>query len=174
MSARQPQGMRGRPAGLAVAAGCGGNEQATCSCGVPNPQLIAHPLSIPLNPLPARSYYLDSKQKGAAAGAEDEEEAAPPARQPARPVDAAELLREAEEAAGDAGMEMLDARGLKRLTLALERKVGAWRVLKELGPGCCDAACMHVVARRGGGAWCCIAPPSFHLACSTTPTWRPA
>ena len=39
-------------------------------------------------------------------------------------MDADELLREAEEAAGDAGMEMLDARGLKRLTLALERKVG--------------------------------------------------
>ena len=48
-----------------------------------------------------------------------------PAKAPARPVDAAELLREAEEAAGDAGMEMLDTRGLKRLTLALERKVGA-------------------------------------------------
>jgi hypothetical protein len=43
--------------------------------------------------------------------------------QPSRPVDGDELLREAEEAAGDAGMEMLDIRGLKRLTLALERKV---------------------------------------------------
>lgn len=48
-----------------------------------------------------------------------------PAKAPARRVDAAELLREAEEAAGDAGMELLDSRGLKRLTLALERKVGA-------------------------------------------------
>ena len=71
----------------------------------------------------ACSYYLDSRQ--AAAQHEEAEEAAAPAKAPARRVDAAELLREAEEAAGDAGMELLDSRGLKRLTLALERKVGA-------------------------------------------------
>lgn len=71
-----------------------------------------------------RSYYLDSRQ-AAAQPDEDAAAAAAPAKAPARRVDAAELLREAEEAAGDAGMELLDSRGLKRLTLALERKVGA-------------------------------------------------
>lgn len=48
-----------------------------------------------------------------------------PSKAPARQVDAAKLLREAEEAAGDVGLELLDSRGLKRLTLVLERKVGA-------------------------------------------------
>lgn len=72
---------------------------------------------------PACSYYLDPKQSGAAAGEDEDEEAAAAAPAPHRPRDAQELLREAEEAAGDAGMEMLDGRGLKRLTLALERKV---------------------------------------------------
>lgn len=79
------------------------------------------------------SYYLDSKQAGSAADAaaagDDADAAAAAAaeavaRRAARPLDAEELLREAEEAAGDAGMEMLDLKGLKRLTLALERKVG--------------------------------------------------
>ena len=76
---------------------------------------------------PSCRYYLDSKQQQPAQHEEEaaEEGAAAGARQAAaRPMDADELLREAEEAAGDAGMEMLDARGLKRLTLALERKVG--------------------------------------------------
>lgn len=74
---------------------------------------------------------MDPKQAPATQEEEEEEaaaaaEAAAARRAAARPVDAQELLREAEEAAGDAGMEMLDARGLKRLTLALERKVGGW------------------------------------------------
>ncbi len=82
----------------------------------------------------ACSYYLDSKQAGsqldAAAAGDDADAAAAAAaeavaRRAARPLDAEELLREAEEAAGDAGMEMLDLKGLKRLTLALERKVCA-------------------------------------------------
>lgn len=68
-------------------------------------------------------------QTGAAAAGDDADAAAAAAaeavaRRAARPLDAEELLREAEEAAGDAGMEMLDLKGLKRLTLALERKVG--------------------------------------------------
>ncbi|KAL4421715.1 hypothetical protein ABPG77_002331 [Micractinium sp. CCAP 211/92] len=79
-------------------------------------------------------YYLDSKQAGsqldAAAAGDDADAAAAAAaeamaRRAARPLDAEELLREAEEAAGDAGMEMLDLKGLKRLTLALERKYNA-------------------------------------------------
>ncbi|EFN51521.1 hypothetical protein CHLNCDRAFT_27908, partial [Chlorella variabilis] len=45
--------------------------------------------------------------------------------QASKPLDAQQLLREAEEAAGDASTEMLDVRGLKRLTLALERKYNA-------------------------------------------------
>ncbi|PRW61313.1 beta-catenin 1 [Chlorella sorokiniana] len=69
-------------------------------------------------------YYPDSRQAAAQAD-EDAAAAAAPVKAPARRVDAAELLREAEEAAGDAGMEMLDSRGLKRLTLALERKYNA-------------------------------------------------
>ncbi|PSC73978.1 beta-catenin 1 [Micractinium conductrix] len=70
-------------------------------------------------------YYLDSKQAAPAEGEADDDAgaaAAAAARARARHVDAGELLREAEEAAGDAGMEMLDAKGLKRLTLQLERK----------------------------------------------------
>ena len=77
---------------------------------------------------PSCSYYLDSKQAAPAEGEADDDAgaaAAAAARARARHVDAGELLREAEEAAGDAGMEMLDAKGLKRLTLQLERKVRA-------------------------------------------------
>ena len=92
-----------------------------------------------------RSYYLDSRQ-AAAQPDEDAAAAAVPAKAPARRVDAAELLREAEEAAGDAGMELLDSRGLKRLTLALERKVGA-------GCGCWPLAgssgCWTPIGGRG-------------------------
>ena len=71
------------------------------------------------------SYYLDRKQQQHGQGRADAgagEAAAP--LQASKPLDAQQLLREAEEAAGDASTEMLDVRGLKRLTLALERKVG--------------------------------------------------
>lgn len=70
-----------------------------------------------------QGYYLDHKQSHSDTAAATDQSA--DIMQPSRPVDGDELLREAEEAAGDAGMEMLDLRGLKRLTLALERKYNA-------------------------------------------------
>ena len=51
-----------------------------------------------------------------------------------RPLDPEELLREAEEAAGEGALQFVDSKGLKRLVLALERKVsGAAAGLDEVG-----------------------------------------
>ena len=48
------------------------------------------------------------------------------AHAPQRPrLDPEELLREAEEAAGEGGIQVVDSKGLKRLLLALERKVSS-------------------------------------------------
>ena len=87
------------------------------------------------------SYYLDPKQAPPGGPdlevAEEGEQAAAAAaaarRAPPRQLDAEELLAEAEAAAGDAGAELLDARGLKRLVLALERKHKANMALRRHG-----------------------------------------
>jgi hypothetical protein len=116
-------------------------------------------------------YYLDDMQQQAAQDAADGEAAAP--SRPAKPRDAEELLREAEEAVGDAGMEMLDAKGLRRLTLALERKVSAAASLamtrRKRPPGCRPSTgkLPHFSYSTPAAS---SAPPSR----STTPTWRPA
>ena len=99
-------------------------------------------------------YYLDSTQGGGAAGpAGDHEEpggaaagdddsagaaangAAAQAPQRQR-LDPEELLREAEEAAGDGGVQVVDSKGLKRLLLALERKVGSPVLYCSVPHGC--------------------------------------
>ncbi len=75
---------------------------------------------------------------GAAAGEDDSAAAAngAAAKAPQRQrLDPEELLREAEEAAGDGGVQVVDGKGLKRLLLALERKVGG-RVFGEGGRQC--------------------------------------
>lgn len=99
---------------------------------------------------------------------------------PAKPrrVDAAELLREAEEAAGDAGMELLDSRGLKRLTLTLERKVGAGHASGR-GAGqppmhsihACHVSARHLMPLTSS---CPDSAATPHATRSTTPTWRRA
>ncbi|GAB4821117.1 hypothetical protein N2152v2_008163 [Parachlorella kessleri] len=89
-------------------------------------------------------YYVDSTQGSGAAGPAGDQHEPPPggaaageddsaaaangaaAKAPQRQrLDPEELLREAEEAAGDGGVQVVDGKGLKRLLLALERKHAA-------------------------------------------------
>lgn len=73
-------------------------------------------------------YYRDSngstvRSEDASASREDNIEAVPSRSRAPAQLSAEELLREAEDAAGDAQLQVVDAKSLKKLLTTLERKV---------------------------------------------------